>query len=328
MARWILTIQIAGKFFLFLGSQPISGRADKMLNGRNEFKIENFERCINFDPMPRDDFKKPTLDAMAKRVGYFCSNPNCEKPTVGPNSQPDGVLLIGVGAHITAASAGGPRFDNLMSVADRSSIGNGIWLCASCSVMIDKDVMGFPVNLLHNWKRGAEENARSRMQGKNAESTGRPYIEVDLIWAGSGRANHGLSDKNPLTKREGIFVYEVGPKPIIYWALDWNYRLVIYNNSSLPAYNLAVSSVGTIHFDELTKLPKKNNLTALENLDLTARLEDELEGDYTQADAMIVQKFPKRLDNLKLEFTYQNENRSTFKTLAHIVDGEINNAFY
>jgi len=277
--------------------------------------------------MPRDNFAKPTIDALAKRVSFYCSNPECEKLTVGPNSQPGGVLLIGVAAHITAASANGPRYDKKMSPADRASIGNGIWLCANCSVMIDKDEDGYPTPMLHGWKQAAEKKARQRMLGTVQEPVSRPYLEADLIWSEGGRTNHGLSDKNPKTIHEGRLVYEAGPKPVIYWLLDWNYKFVVYNNSSVPALNLSIKSVGTRSFDELSQLPKINNLPALSNLDLVAQLEDELEGDYTQADLILQKRIPDMADQIMLELSYQNEQRQTFKTLISFSNGEIQNAF-
>jgi hypothetical protein len=276
--------------------------------------------------MPRDNFTKPTIDALAKRVSFHCSNPDCEKITVGPNSQQDGVLLIGVAAHITAASQNGPRFDPKMSTVNRASIGNGIWLCANCSVMIDKDEAGYPVSLLHSWKQTAEKKAKDRMAGVIQQTT-RPYLEADLIWAQGGRANHGLSDKNPLTIHNGVRVYEAGPKPIIHWLMDWNYKFVIYNNSSVPAFNMSIRSIGTREFDEFAPVPKINNLPALSNMDLQARLEEELEGDYTQADAILKKRIPDFADEIILELSYQNEQRKPFKTLISFKNGEIQNLF-
>lgn len=32
------------------------------------------------------DFNQKTVDVLAKRAGYVCSNPDCRVSTVGPNS--------------------------------------------------------------------------------------------------------------------------------------------------------------------------------------------------------------------------------------------------
>lgn len=33
----------------------------------------------------RDDFSRQTIEILAKRVTYCCSNPECRKATIGPN---------------------------------------------------------------------------------------------------------------------------------------------------------------------------------------------------------------------------------------------------
>ena len=107
----------------------------------------------------RDDFSLKTKDVLAKRVGYKCSNPTCKKPTSGPHSDPDKAINIGVAAHICAAAPGGPRYDPSMSSTERSSVKNGIWLCQTCSAVIDKDETKYPVRILREWKENAEQAA-------------------------------------------------------------------------------------------------------------------------------------------------------------------------
>jgi hypothetical protein len=60
---------------------------------------------------PRDEFSKETKEIVAKRVGSRCSNPNCRRPTSGPQTHPRKTVNIGVAAHITAAAPGGARYD-------------------------------------------------------------------------------------------------------------------------------------------------------------------------------------------------------------------------
>lgn len=107
----------------------------------------------------RDDFKAKTIDIMAKRVGYRCSNPNCRKLTCGANDDPENYSNIGVAAHICAAAPGGKRYDTNMTSAERKDIQNGIWLCQSCSKLIDSDDIRYTVDLLHKWKQLSEEAA-------------------------------------------------------------------------------------------------------------------------------------------------------------------------
>lgn len=105
----------------------------------------------------RDDFKAKTIDIMAKRVGYRCSNPNCRKLTCGANDDPENYSNIGVAAHICAAAPGRKRYDANMPHAERKDMHNGIWLCQSCSKLIDSDDLRYTVDLLHRWKRLSEE---------------------------------------------------------------------------------------------------------------------------------------------------------------------------
>ena len=113
-------------------------------------------------------FQKRRFEVLACRVGYHCSNPVCVSSTLGPALNEDGTINIGVGAHITAASPGGPRYDASMTSAERSSGANGIWLCQSCSKLIDLDENRYTVALLHQWKKDAVQRAR------DATASGRP----------------------------------------------------------------------------------------------------------------------------------------------------------
>src|SRR5262245_10988469 len=99
--------------------------------------------------MPRtDDFTEPTKDELAKRVAGRCSRPQCRAQTSGPRTNPDKSVNIGVAAHITAASKGGPRYDKRLSSEERKAAANGIWLCQNCAKLIDNDPDCYTVDLL------------------------------------------------------------------------------------------------------------------------------------------------------------------------------------
>ncbi len=74
----------------------------------------------------RDDFKRTVKEEVAKRVGYLCSKPDCQALTSGPQAN-NGSTSVGVAAHITAASKNGPRYDEKLTAAQRSSEKNAIW---------------------------------------------------------------------------------------------------------------------------------------------------------------------------------------------------------
>ncbi len=107
----------------------------------------------------RDDFSQSVKDLLANRVGWKCSNPNCRKPTRGAGVEKTGIINIGIAAHITAASKGGPRYDENITVQERKSFENGIWLCQSCSKLIDSDEIRYTVDTLKRWKDISEQMA-------------------------------------------------------------------------------------------------------------------------------------------------------------------------
>jgi hypothetical protein len=120
----------------------------------------------------RDEFSAAVVDTIGKRVGMRCSNPGCRLPTSGPRDEPTKVINVGVAAHVTAASPGGPRYDLAMTSEQRRSIENGIWLCQTCSKLIDSDVSRYTVAVLQDWKRAAEEAALKAIESPRAEAAG------------------------------------------------------------------------------------------------------------------------------------------------------------
>ncbi len=109
----------------------------------------------------RDDFADPVKRAVAARVADRCSRPDCRATTSGPQVNPGKAINLGVAAHITAASAGGPRFDPALQPEERSSVDNAIWLCQNCAKLVDNDEARFPPDLLRGWKSNTEAEALS-----------------------------------------------------------------------------------------------------------------------------------------------------------------------
>lgn len=136
----------------------------------------------------RDEFSKPVVRRLASRAGHRCSNPDCRRPTSGPDAAPDGVVNIGVAAHITAAAPGGPRFDSNLTPNERTALTNGIWLCQTCGKLIDSDEESFTLPLLLGWKAVAESRAQyllqtpERPEGHNEPILVLPSTDPSVSW--------------------------------------------------------------------------------------------------------------------------------------------------
>jgi hypothetical protein len=110
----------------------------------------------------RDEFNESTKRLLRERVGGLCSNPECKVFTTGPSAT-DRVSMMGVAAHINAASKGGPRYDRMMTREMRRSFHNGLWLCSNCSIKIDKDPAKFTAEDLRKWRDLAERSAYTQL---------------------------------------------------------------------------------------------------------------------------------------------------------------------
>lgn len=107
----------------------------------------------------RDNFSSKTIQLLGKRVNYICSNPNCRRGTIAAATGNENYINTGVAAHICAAAPGGPRYDLKMTPEERKSIDNGIWLCQTCSKLIDSDEIKYSIQKLNEWKLTAENRA-------------------------------------------------------------------------------------------------------------------------------------------------------------------------
>jgi hypothetical protein len=117
----------------------------------------------------RDDFNKEVKRVIAARVNNLCSNPSCRAQTTGPKADSTKAINIGVAAHITAASPGGPRYDPALTPEERRHADNAIWLCQSCGNLVDNDEARFTEGELRRWKQAAESDALSKI-GKVASA--------------------------------------------------------------------------------------------------------------------------------------------------------------
>ena len=133
--------------------------------------------------MPRDDFSRATKKAARMRAAFLCSNPSCRCLTVCPSgNETEKFIYTGDVAHITAASAGGPRYDPKLTEDQRSSIDNAIHLCATCARMIDNNAgLDFPVDTVRKWKVEHEQWVKKNLNRRFSMLVRDEQARKDLI---------------------------------------------------------------------------------------------------------------------------------------------------
>lgn len=103
-------------------------------------------------------FNPSIADIIAYRAAYICSNPECNTLTIGPSINELNLKnKKGEAAHIIGEKLGSARYDQNSKV-DVTKADNGIWLCANCHTLIDKNNgVDYPAALLFEWKKKHEE---------------------------------------------------------------------------------------------------------------------------------------------------------------------------
>ncbi|TWT88080.1 hypothetical protein Mal64_15520 [Pseudobythopirellula maris] len=142
--------------------------------------------------MNRDEFSSKTKTIVSQRAAYHCSFPDCRLSTLAASTHDkESSTNIGVVAHISAASPGGPRYDASLSLEERSSVSNAIFLCATHAALIDKNCgVDFPTQKLlciksqhEEWVIGQQRRAvGSRLEVVDAlvDNAGNKYPSVDV----------------------------------------------------------------------------------------------------------------------------------------------------
>lgn len=167
--------------------------------------------------MARDNFNQPVVDKLKARVAHRCSNPGCRVPTSAPSGD-DSINSIGVAAHICAASPGGPRYNKSMTVVERKSIDNAIWLCSNCSIDIDRDEKRYSVCLLKEWRVKAEDSARAEL-GKKLPSNSDAIDTVAVALTGCPKRYIASAISN-VHLATGIALESLDPRFIVKTAHD------------------------------------------------------------------------------------------------------------
>lgn len=69
-----------------------------------------------------------------------------------------------------------------MTPEERKSFENGIWLCQSCSKLIDTDINRYPREMLQNWKKSAEQAAIEEVETTSTTPTFEKDKELILFY--------------------------------------------------------------------------------------------------------------------------------------------------
>ena len=115
------------------------------------------------------DFSKSTIETLAKRAAYICSNPDCRVHTIGPNTEADKATTVGEAAHISGARPGSRRYEPNLNDIARSEITNAIWLCRNCHKMIDTDEKKYSSSILFQWREIHEAFITSKLGNKTEQ---------------------------------------------------------------------------------------------------------------------------------------------------------------
>ena len=162
-----------------------------------------------------------------------CSNPGCRKLTTGPRNDSHQIINIGVAAHITAASPGGPRFNPGLPPEKRKSPENGIWLCQNCAKLADNDPDRYTAELLHYWKSWSEEAALSEIEGQKYTN---PYLsdssaEIEISY----KRVHISPERHDYLLE--VILFNLGTEPISSFHVDLEFpSCVIENVEKNPIY--------------------------------------------------------------------------------------------
>ena len=88
----------------------------------------------------RWEFSFSVSKSTKMRAAFICSNPDCRLMTIGPSDvDEEKVQYNGTVAHILPAAEGGHRDIPGTTPEQRMHHENALFLCGSCSVLIDKN---------------------------------------------------------------------------------------------------------------------------------------------------------------------------------------------
>ena len=114
----------------------------------------------------RINFSPRVKQRVAKRSGFRCSFPQCDKPTIGPAESTGDSVSTGVACHIYSAAERGPRGQGNLSPDQLADIENALWLCANHARSIDANRgTDYPPERLFSFKTSHESLVSFKQRG-------------------------------------------------------------------------------------------------------------------------------------------------------------------
>ena len=104
-------------------------------------------------------FSPAVIKDICEKAAARCANPNCRRLARLPNRIGEVVVSFGDAAHILPASnkPNAPRYEPDVPDDQITDESNGIWLCASCHRIIDRDPGFYKADKLRQWKALSEK---------------------------------------------------------------------------------------------------------------------------------------------------------------------------
>lgn len=142
----------------------------------------------------------------------------------------------------------------------------------------------------------------------------RPELTIEVIKGSGVSSNVGVSNKNDISKG-----YIEGNTAIYVFRINWNFKIVIRNNSEIIAYYPKIFLDTTN--PKFTKIENLNELIPISNKETV-----ELKAEYTKfeecegKDRSDVSNFPEELKNIKILLEYKNASKIKSYTLYSYSD--------
>lgn len=129
-----------------------------------------------------------TLKQLFLTSGHYCAYPGC--PAAIVEFADEGPTVLGFIAHIEGSSDDGPRPNPSLMRAERDSYENLLVLCGHHHTLVDKIDSEYPVEILREWKRAAEQATAEKL---SIGATSISFAELQIVCNAFADGDVGLA---------------------------------------------------------------------------------------------------------------------------------------